>query len=162
MTKIAGVTRFTRPVEEVFDFLSDPRNEPRYNPLILGARKTTAGAIGRGTRFVQQAKSFGRVGDVDIELVEYRRPEHLGFAIRSAGMNVRGDLAFDPEASGCRVAWTWDFRPRGALRLLGPLMGFAGRRLERRVWEQMKRYVDAGPEISTPMSPTAVEGNRQL
>ena len=62
MTKIAGVTRFDRPVEEVFDFLADPRNEPRYNPLILDAWKTTPGAIGPGTRCVQRATSFGRAG----------------------------------------------------------------------------------------------------
>lgn len=76
----------------VLDFLADPRNEPKYNPLILAARKTTSGPIGLGTRYVQQVKSFGRVGDVDIEIVEYQRLGHLAFDICSAGMQVRGDL----------------------------------------------------------------------
>ena len=86
MTTIAGVTLFDRPVDQVFDFLADSSNEPPYNPLILPAWMTTPGPIGPGTRFVQRARSFGRVGQVDIELVEYRRPEHLGWAIRSPGM----------------------------------------------------------------------------
>ena len=31
-----------RPVEEVFDFVADERNEPRYNPRMLRAEKLTA------------------------------------------------------------------------------------------------------------------------
>lgn len=143
MTRIAGRTEFTRPPAEVFELLADPRNESRYNPLILAADKTSGGPIGVGTRFVQQAKSFGRIGDVDIEVVEYRRPERLAFAIRSSGIDVHGALAIAPHGSGCVVDWIWDLRPRGAWRLLGPLMALGGRRLERRVWEQMRRYVDA-------------------
>jgi uncharacterized protein YndB with AHSA1/START domain len=92
MTEIRGTTFFECPLGTVFDFLADPRNEPKYNPLILAARKTTSGSIGLGTRYVQQVKSFGRVGDVDIEIVEYQRPEHLAFDICSAGIRVRGDL----------------------------------------------------------------------
>jgi hypothetical protein len=83
----------------VLDFLADPRNEPNYNPLILAARKTTSGPIGLGTRYVQQVKSFGRVGDVDIEIVEYQRLGHLAFDICSAGMQVRGDLLLAAEGS---------------------------------------------------------------
>lgn len=145
LTTIAGVTWFGRPVPYMFDFLADPRNEPRYNPLVLAVRKTTPGAIGPGTRFVQRIKSVGGTADVAIEVVTYRRPYHLGFAIRSPGMRVRGNLVLDGQDGGCRVAWTWDFHPQGVWRLLGPLTGLAGRRLEKRVWEQMKRYVDATP-----------------
>jgi hypothetical protein len=94
MTKIAGVTHFNRSVAEVFDLLCDPRNEPRYNPLILEARKTTPGPIGRGTRFVQQVKSFGRVGNVDIEVVECRldvaAPSAGGMEAAWAGNGARG------------------------------------------------------------------------
>ena len=143
MTKIVGRTFFSRPVEDLFDFLADPRNEPLYNPVVLSAEKITAGPIGVGTRFVQRAKSFGRVGSVYIEVVSCARPDHLGFAIQSAGMNVLGEQTFSPEPpAGCQVTWVWDLRARGPWRLLGPLFGLAGRRLEQRVWEQMKAYVD--------------------
>ena len=32
MVLIEGEIVITRPVEEVFDFVADERNEPRYNP----------------------------------------------------------------------------------------------------------------------------------
>jgi len=104
MTEIRGTTYFARPIEVGFDFLADPRNERKYNPLVLAARRTASGHIGRGTRYVQQLLSFGRVGDV--EIVEYQRPERLAFDIRSAGMQVRGDLLLAAEGSGTRVVST--------------------------------------------------------
>ena len=143
MTAITGTTFFHRPVDLVFDFLADPRNEPKYNPIVLDARKITGGPIGPGTRFVQRAKQFGRAGDVDIEIIDYQRPKHLGFRIRSTGMKVHGRQFFTAQDTGTQVRWEWDFRADRRWRLLGPLMGLAGRRLERRVWERMKRYVDA-------------------
>jgi len=36
----------SRPVEEVFDFLADGRNEPYYNPHMLLAEQTSAEPIG--------------------------------------------------------------------------------------------------------------------
>jgi deazaflavin-dependent oxidoreductase (nitroreductase family) len=128
---------------EVFDFLADPRNEPAYNPLILSARKVTPGAIGPGTRFVQIAKSFGRVGELTIDLVDYQRPHHLSWAIASNGLDVRGDEHLYADGDGTFVNWVWQLRPRGPVRLLGPLLGFAGRRLEQRVWDDMKCYLES-------------------
>src|SRR5205823_13108437 len=40
-----------RPVEEVFDFLADGRNEPQYNPHMLRAEQTSTGPVGPGTLF---------------------------------------------------------------------------------------------------------------
>jgi hypothetical protein len=40
--------------------------------------------------------------------------------------------------------------PRGLIRLLGLLAGLAGRRrLDQRVWSDMKRYLDSTPHLLT-------------
>lgn len=143
MTRIEGRTTFTRTREDVFDFLADPRNEPSYNPLIISARKATPGPVGPGSRFTQQTKTLGRVSDVTIDLLEYHRPDHLSWHITSSGMDVHGreELTATPEAT--EVHWVWEFAARGPLRLLGPLVGLGGRRLERRVWSDMQRALNA-------------------
>ena len=50
MGGISGELVINRPVEEVFDFIADERNEPRYNPRMLCADKLSPGPIGLGTR----------------------------------------------------------------------------------------------------------------
>jgi hypothetical protein len=43
MVKIDGSTVIARPVEDVFDFVADERNEPKYNPRMIRAEKVTPG-----------------------------------------------------------------------------------------------------------------------
>jgi Polyketide cyclase / dehydrase and lipid transport len=52
MANITGTIDIARPVEEVFDVVADQRNEPRYNPDMLRAEKTSPGrsAWARGSR----------------------------------------------------------------------------------------------------------------
>ena len=49
MTTIKGSILIRRPVEEVFDYVADERNEPGYNPQLRSVEKTTPGPIGVGT-----------------------------------------------------------------------------------------------------------------
>jgi hypothetical protein len=56
MARIDGELVINRPIHEVFDFVADERNEPRYNPRICRAEKLTPGPIGRGTRFQAEAR----------------------------------------------------------------------------------------------------------
>ena len=153
MTRIEGRTTFARTPEVVFDFLADPRHEPSYNPLIVSAHKVTPGPIGSGTRFVQRVKRLGRVSEVTIDLVEHHRPHHLGWHITSSSMDVHGNEDLTAEDGGTQVHWVWDFASRGPLRLLGPLVGLAGSRLEQRVWVNMKETLDAAPSSQSRSAP---------
>jgi hypothetical protein len=51
MTRVEGEIIIHRPVEEVFDFVADERNEPRYNPRMLDVQLICDAPIGVGTRF---------------------------------------------------------------------------------------------------------------
>jgi hypothetical protein len=41
--------------------------------------------------------------------------------------------------------WAWVVRPKGASRLLTPLISRLGRRQERAIWTGMKRYLESPP-----------------
>lgn len=56
MPRIECEIVINRPVDEVFDFVADGHNEPQYNPHILRVEQTSAGPIGRGTRFRGEGK----------------------------------------------------------------------------------------------------------
>src|SRR6478735_9299669 len=61
MARIEGEIIIGRPVEVVFDFAADQRNEPRYNPRMIRADKVSDGPVGKGTVFRSIAKSMGQV-----------------------------------------------------------------------------------------------------
>ena len=49
MARVSGEILINRPVEQVFDYAADQRNEPIYNPRMLRSEKVTDGPIGVGT-----------------------------------------------------------------------------------------------------------------
>ena len=60
MVPIEGEIVIKRPLEEVFDFVADERNEPRYNPQMRRVELVTPGPIGLGTRFRVEMTRMGR------------------------------------------------------------------------------------------------------
>lgn len=100
MAHIDGEIVINRPVEEVFDFVADERNEPRYNPRMLRAEQITPEPIGPGTRFGAESKSMGRTVKMVIEITTYERPHRLASSTRLSAMDINGTLTFDPLARG--------------------------------------------------------------
>jgi Polyketide cyclase / dehydrase and lipid transport len=142
MARIAGELVINRPVDEVFDFVADERNEPRYNPRIRRAEKLSPGPIGRGTRFRAEAVTRGRTVGMTIDYTAYERPRQLGSSIHMAAADILGTLRFDPVPDGTRMSWSWEMRLRGLYRLLTPIIVGAGRRQEQANWAGLKRFLE--------------------
>ena len=141
MVHIEGEIAVNRPVEEVFDFVADERNEPRYNPRMLRAEKVSPGPVGPGTRFRAEFASKGRPV-ATTEITTYERPRRLASKTHMAAMDVRGTLTFEPAPEGTRMCWSWDLEPRGLFKLIGPLIARVGRRQEQATWASLKRFLE--------------------
>jgi polyketide cyclase/dehydrase/lipid transport protein len=138
MAKIEGEILIGRPVEEVFDFVADSRNEPSFNPAMTGVELLTPLPIGLGTRSRARMRRAGT--HMLVELTEFDRPHRLGSRTTSSMMQTCGGLTFAADGDGTVMSWAWQVRPKGWMLMLGPLFGPLGRRMERRIWTSMKRY----------------------
>ena len=143
MPQIDGEIVIHRPIEEVFDFVADERNEPRYNPRLLRAEKASGGPIGVGTRWEAEMKTGGRSAAMTIEVTAYERPRRLASSTRLSNMDIRGALTFATGPGGeTRMRWSWDLKPRGVLRVMTPLLARMGRRREKVVWSNLKHLLE--------------------
>jgi hypothetical protein len=143
MTHVEGQIMIRRPVDEVFDFVADERNEPRYNPQMRRAEQTSTGPIGVGTTFRAESTSRGRLVEMTITFTEYQRPRRLTSATHLSTMDIHGTLTFDPVPEGTRMRWSWNLKPRAMLKLMTPVIALIGRRQERTIWTGLKRYLEA-------------------
>ncbi len=148
--RIEGDIIIKRPVEEVFDFCADERNEPRYNPRMTRAEPTSSGPIGLGSQFRAEMRTLGRRMAMTIEWTAYERPRRLASWTRVSGMDIRGDLRFESVAQGTRMRWAWDLEPHGGLKLIRPMITLIGRRQERTIWASLKRVLEAPEASVTP------------
>ncbi len=144
MARVEGEIIINRPVEEVFDFVADERNEPRYNPRMLSAEQISEGPIGLGTRFRTELSTLGRTMPMIVEFTGYERPSRVASVTRSSMMETEGALSFEAVSGGTRMRWRWDVRPRGFLTLMLPIVGVVGRRQEQSIWRSLKRLLESG------------------
>ncbi len=113
-------TQIGRPVEEVFDYVSDLENEPQWNPDASNVVQMSDGPVGPGTEWEED---FARIGHYVTKIARYERPSAVEFDAR----NPRTDayVAFRFAAAGdsatdvsCEVRLTM----KGVMRVLEPLM----------------------------------------
>jgi hypothetical protein len=140
MAHIADQLSIAASIERVFDTVADSRNEPRFNPSMTWVDLLTPLPIGLGTRF--RAQMGKQKLDMLVELTEFERPHLLGSRTTSSMMDTAGTLTFTTEGESTVMAWDWRVRPKGWLRVLGPVFGPLGRRMERRIWTGLKRMLE--------------------
>ena len=145
MVTIEGSTTIARPVEDVFDFVADERNEPSYNPQMTQVVKLTPGPIGAGTRWSATVDSRGRPMRLEVEVTDYVRPRRLASTTTMAAAQIHGALTFEPDPAGTVMQWSWHLQPKGAFRLLGPVFAAQGRRQEAAIWAGPKKVLEDGP-----------------
>lgn len=142
MGRIDGEIFIARPPEAVFDCVSDERNEPKYNPHMVRAEKSTSGPVGVGTRFEATMTAGRRRADMVIELTEYDRPNRIGSRTTTSMAAIDGVITLAAAPGGTRLRWSWELRPKGFARLARPLVLSMGRRQERAIWHSMKAYLE--------------------
>jgi hypothetical protein len=144
MATIDGEIVIGRPVDVVFDYVADQRNEPQYNPQMVRAEKITAGPVGKGTRFRSAVAARGRTAEMLIECTGSDRPRLLPPPRRWPRLTsaTRSGSSQPPPAPGCGG------RGRcgpSATRLAGPLITWLCRRQEQRIWASLKAHLEAAP-----------------
>lgn len=142
MAQISGQIRIEAPVEEVFDTVADSRNEPKFNSDMKDVELLTPPPIGAGSRFQATMGTSGT--SMLVELTEVDRPNRLRSRTSSELMDTSGTLSFAPDGPATVMSWDWDVTPKGWLRLLGPVFGIVGARVERRIWAGLKRHLEDG------------------
>jgi hypothetical protein len=146
MARIEGEIFINRPVEAVFDYVADQSNEPQYNPRMVRADKITAGPVGKGTQFRSAAASMRRTAEMLIECTGYDRPTLLASTTTMQQADISYTLTFEPAAAGTRMRWSGQVRPKGAFKLLGPVITWMGVRQEQRIWMSLKKHLEAAPQ----------------
>jgi uncharacterized protein YndB with AHSA1/START domain len=134
-----GETAIGRPIAEVFDYLADARNEPRWVQGARSVEKTSSGPVGLGTTFVGQ---YARAGRVDLELIEFERPTRVTIRAHSRIVDFDDVVELSMRAGVTRVDARMTATPRGAMRFVAPIMGRTMRRQFSENWDHLRRALE--------------------
>ena len=96
----------SRPAEEVFAFLSNLENLPRWQSGVLRAELTTPGPIGVGSKAVVERRMFGQQIVADLVVTAYEPPQRIVLATEASGVSVDASVVVQElDDRRCRVTF---------------------------------------------------------
>ena len=122
-----------RAVKDVFAFLANFENVPRWNYAIVETRQTSDGAVGVGTNY-RQVRSVPSRSEEIFEVTEFEPNRRL--AIRGGFGPLEGTMVYelDAEDGSTRVTNSAQLEGRGLAKLAAPL---ASRRIAEAVSQNL-------------------------
>src|SRR5947207_15598374 len=84
-----------RPIEEVFAFLANGENDPKFSPRVLEIAKTTDGPPGVGTVYKSAVKDAGMKTSREFELTEFEPSTRIRWTERSKNIVVVTEGGYD-------------------------------------------------------------------
>ena|SRR5712692_444811 len=122
MAKLEISTVINRPVEEVFAFLSNPENWPKWISGSIEAKKTSEGPIGVGTTWRPVNTFLGQRMEAEAECTEYEPNRRFATKSKSGPIPTKNQTTFESVEGGTRVDVRLEAEPGGFFKLAEPLL----------------------------------------
>jgi uncharacterized protein YndB with AHSA1/START domain len=122
-SRFDATTVIDRPIEEVFAFLADGTNDPKFSPRVVEIAKTTDGSTGVGTVYASTVKDAGVKTKREFRITEFESPTRIRWTEQSKNLITVPEGGYDlaTEGSGTRVTLFNTFEGHGLGKLIAPM-----------------------------------------
>lgn len=129
MPSFEHTVEIDRPATEVFAFVTEPRNYPRWQPSLVEVRPHGRGRLRVGSEVTEVRRFLGRELETTWTCTEHRPHSRSTIEADSGPVPFRGTFDLTPIGRGARTRFTWSVETWGmAARLGGPLATLTTRR----------------------------------
>jgi len=135
--------RIERPIEAVFDYVSDPTTFPRWNSAVQSVQETAAGADGVGATYRMERQLPNGPAENDLEVVEVNRPTLFVIRTTSGPTPFHYRYVFSDEDGGTLMQLAAEVELGGLAGALGPLASRVVKRGVDSNFADLKRILEA-------------------
>jgi len=108
-----------RPVDVVFAFVQDGKNNPRWRPSVTDIQLVAGKPVGVGAIFKQGLKGpGGRRIDGDYEIIESKPNELIKFQVVAGPARPMGSYKFESVGNATRMTFSMHSDPKGLMAKL--------------------------------------------
>jgi len=133
-----------KPAEDVFTFLHNPENHPKFVPGMLEFNKASPGPIEQVGTSVQGVRRFlGRRMELPYEITEYQRGTCLGMKGMMGPITFEDGYVLESMGTRTRVKFWLELTLTGVMKLARPLIALVGRTHAHETLVNLKRAVEA-------------------
>ncbi|MDQ3104693.1 MAG: SRPBCC family protein [Actinomycetota bacterium] len=144
MIVVESVVDIDRPATEVFSFVADQTNAPRWQHGLHEVRRLTDGPIGVGTEHAFVRRFAGRRIESRNRFIHYEPSCCVQFEIPDGWLTGQASYLVEPTGTGrCRLISSMQFHATGPAALAGPLLAHVLARDSRRDEAALKALLEA-------------------
>ena len=147
MIQFSDEILINRPVEQVFTFVADLENTPKWQTGVVNSKKVSEGPIQTGTKFKEVVRVLGRPLDTICEITEYQLNRKMAFkSTTSEAIEYEGQFTFESRDGGTRVDIAGTGELKGLWRLVEPLFAGDIKKTVGDELKQIKRFLETQAE----------------
>lgn len=124
------------PVEEVFAYLTDVTNWPRWNMVVGNVEQTPPGPLEKGTKLRGAAEVMGRTMQYSGEILEYDPNRKVVQKMRVGPAELQTNWLFERLGDSTRLTIRSEGKTSGPSIIAGPLMD---RAVKKQIEESLAR-----------------------
>jgi hypothetical protein len=132
MASATVTLHISRPVADVFAFVSRYDNNVKWQEGVVSSRQITPGDPGVGTQVAYTRELLGQRAETQAQIIEFDADRRIRIQSKAGPFNYKGGYDFSAEGSGTRVVY------RGEIEAASRLLGFLGSAVASRFQTQME------------------------
>lgn len=118
-----------RPITDVFAFVSNPANNPLWQPEVIEHTMLPEGPMATGSKMHHVSKFMGRRIEVNGEVTEFVPNRKIAFNVTSGTLLYTIYYFLDAQGQGTRFTYASVMPSNGFLKLAQPLIRLSARRV---------------------------------
>lgn len=111
-----------KPVHDVFTFITNPDNMPKWNSSVVSMEQITPGPVGMGTKFKNVGEMMGRHIEGEMQVVAFEPDSKYGFQMNAGPAKVNVVLTFKTVGTGTKLNLNAQGQPGGLFKLAEPVL----------------------------------------
>jgi carbon monoxide dehydrogenase subunit G len=143
--QVVASINIRRTPEEVFAYLSNFENNPKWQSGMISARFTSSEPLQVGSTYSQEARFLGRPVISEFEVVEYVPERKIKITSTSGTFPITVTRLVEPDGEGgSRVSAVVEGDASGVYRLAEPMLKLMVQRSVRGDYERLKSVLEGG------------------
>ena len=142
-SRLEATILINRPADDIFTFLNNPDNHPKFVPGMLEFRKTSPGPLGQVGAKVRGVRQFlGTKMNLPYEITEVEPGNKLGMKGEMGPITFHDGYILESMGSNTRVRFWLEFTLNGIMKLARPFLAIVGRTHASETLTNLKKAVE--------------------
>jgi uncharacterized membrane protein len=144
MVKVETSLMIERPVEEVFAYMNDPKNDALWQDGVLESEAISEGPLGVGSELREVRNFLGRRLESTSEITEFELNRKVSWKATSGPIPLEASITFESVEGGTKVSVVGEADVGGIFKLAEPMVARSAQKQFDGDFAKLKEILEAG------------------